>query len=138
MDDTRQWCWLESRDSETAHGPHATREAALDDARYGWDRDADSTIILSRCNWADPADAAEHVIGDESDLLEKLDEGTDDTLRNPEDETFELVVGAKVEDLRRVVAEWLKVNVKAAYFCCDQDAFEEVRLDAAKAAEGAK
>ena len=121
-EDTRQWCFLESRDSETAYGPFDSREQAIEEAR----NIPLESCVLSRCNWADPGDC--DIIGDEQDLMEALDDATDDVLRNPEDPTYSLKPGAKVQDLCDIVAKWLRENLKTDWFSCDPDEFEDVNL----------
>lgn len=121
-DDTRQWCYLHDRDSEEAFGPFESREAAIAAARKHGLR----SIVLSRCNWADPGDC--DVIGDQRDLLEKLDDATDEELRNPFEGTYSLRLGADPQELRDLVAVWLRKNVKTEWFCSDPDAFEDVDL----------
>ena len=122
--DTRKWCWLESADSEGAFGPFDTREEALADAR---EREEEGTVILGRCNYADPAEELNSQAAGR--LMEELEEDCCDELRNPEDVTFSLKAGVDVRDLDKLIRDWLRANVHAAYFAADGDTYEAVSLE---------
>jgi hypothetical protein len=72
------------------------------------------TPFFGRCNFANPSDSIEAIDGQW--LLELLEHGADEDLRSTAGETFELLPGADVNELKRLMAGWISKNVKTAWF----------------------
>jgi hypothetical protein len=123
--DTRKWCWSESSNSESWYGPFDTRDAAIADANALTD-EVYTEIIISRCNYAVPAESA-MAWAETMDPLESLHENTDNELQNYDGETFGYINGADAErELSDLLAAWAEKHVKVSWFCCDGDAIETV------------
>jgi hypothetical protein len=126
MRDNREWCWAPSEDSEHWFGPFETRRAAIADANVNAD---EFPFAISRCNYADPADAAADWSGTLAPL-ESLHDHTDEELQDCDGgETYAYVDGTgelALEELSRFLSDWAKKHVKTRWFCCDDGAIEIV------------
>jgi hypothetical protein len=130
--DKRKWCWLASRDSESAYGPHRSRCAAIRSAEKTLQASGDdrSTFVVARCMFPDPVRAAIRWAEDFLEPLESLHENTDEEMQDYNDgETYGYRGSGKVAKARFVaaVARWAKDNVKTVWFNADADTMEEVR-----------
>lgn len=122
-----EWCWRESKSSESAFGPFASREDAIEEARVADDRPR--TVLISRCAYPDPVFIAGHVI-DLGNILESMEEFAHDNEHPYDDDIFDPVDMAEAEAaLKRVVRAWAKVHIKpcTAWHTSEQE--EEVEIE---------
>ena len=123
--DDRKWCFMWSRDDESAFGPFESRDAVIDEAREI--RDDRDRVFISRCIYLDPVDYLPHHLG--RDIIEQLEErASDDGEGDPDGNTFELVEGAATDELEKLVGDWCARNVKSNWFLVDPECIEEVTL----------
>jgi hypothetical protein len=98
-----QWCWREPN-SEIAHGPLASREDAIDDAKM---ESESRTVMIGNCVWPD----AVTIAGETADvdfLLEQMEEYACDNGLGTDDSIFDL----KAENSKEA-QEGLKNHLRA-------------------------
>jgi hypothetical protein len=132
VNDKRKWCWLESRDSDSAFGPFASRKAAERAARKSlsqWEPDFES-FVVARCDFPDPVTAAVRWAEYFLEPLESMHDNTDEEMQDYNSgDTYDYRGNGDAAKARLVaaIACWAKEYVKATWFNADEDTMVEVR-----------
>lgn len=128
--DDRKWCWAEDDGSETWYGPFDTREEVIAEANGTLGNEYES-FAISRCNYADPIEAAERW-AETLEPLGALNDNTDEELQDCDDgETYTYGAGAAdgqraKRELSELIVEWVRRNVRTRWFCADGAAVETI------------